>query len=95
MGGFLRFPFKATPKRGKDTQTGLRLVGYYRGSPALKVWLLSLCRDLLCSDLIATVPVAGFKFGDAPMVQVASRFVSLINSSVLSIISGNEPLPRK
>ncbi|CAJ1412921.1 unnamed protein product, partial [Effrenium voratum] len=38
--------------------------------PSVNVWLLSLCRDLLCSDLIATVPVAGFKFGDAPMVQV-------------------------
>ena len=27
--------------------------------------MLSLCRDLGCSDLISSVPVPGFHFGDA------------------------------
>ena len=27
--------------------------------------MLSLCRDLGCSDLISSVPLPGFRFGDA------------------------------
>lgn len=34
--------------------------------PNVNVWLLSLCRDLRCTDLIATLPAAGFNFGDEP-----------------------------
>lgn len=33
--------------------------------PSVNVWMLSLCRDLGCSDLISSVPLPGFRFGDA------------------------------
>jgi len=36
--------------------------------PNVNVWLLSLCRDLRCTDLIATLPAAGFNFGDPPTI---------------------------
>ena len=31
-----------------------------------QVWMLSLCRDLSCTDFITSIPMAGFQFGDAP-----------------------------
>lgn len=37
--------------------------------PNVNVWLLSLCRDRRCTDLIATLPAAGFYFGDEPNLE--------------------------
>lgn len=36
--------------------------------PAINIWLLSLCRDMRCTDLIATMPIAGFEHGDAAVL---------------------------
>eukprot|EP00439_Symbiodinium_sp_Y106_P002339 s743_g1.t1 len=37
--------------------------------PSGNAWLVSICRDLACSDLAATVAVAGFDFDDTPTIQ--------------------------
>uniref|UniRef100_A0A7S4QQF1 Uncharacterized protein n=2 Tax=Alexandrium monilatum TaxID=311494 RepID=A0A7S4QQF1_9DINO len=34
--------------------------------PNINIWVLSLCRNLRCSEIIADVAMAGFRFGDAP-----------------------------
>merc|ERR1712048_550506 len=34
--------------------------------PNVNVWLLSLCRDMQCTDLVATYPAPGFYFEDTP-----------------------------
>ncbi|CAE8629576.1 unnamed protein product [Polarella glacialis] len=49
--------------------------------PNVNVWLLSLCRDLSCTDLIATVPIAGFAFGDRAVLQAAVEGTALRNAA--------------
>jgi len=38
--------------------------------PNVNVWLLSLCRDLRCTDLVSTAPVAGFNLNEEATLTI-------------------------
>merc|ERR1712048_1124893 len=41
--------------------------------PEVNIWLVSLCRNMRCTDLAATMPIAGFQLGDAAaLTEVAA-----------------------
>eukprot|EP00913_Durusdinium_trenchii_P028684 g26900.t1 len=53
----------------KDYRLGFKVRLPEFWMPSVNVWTVSLCRDLSCSDLITSLPMAGFEFGDPGFEQ--------------------------
>ncbi|CAK9053789.1 unnamed protein product [Durusdinium trenchii] len=62
-----RLGFKAPNHQKQMFLQTVRLPEFWM--PSVNVWTVSLCRDLSCSDLITSLPMAGFEFGDPGFEQ--------------------------